>query len=122
MHANLDLFLAFELDAKVIHDEDKKDRTPLMAPQAGCDEALVVAIVVGEFPGLFQAVNAFVNLEIYPSVVGEGVEVVFIEKLLRYVGNFEADVFGSVEGCTQVEVGDVKAGKSPIRSRKNTVQ
>ncbi len=55
------VFFAFELDAKVIHDEVKKDRPPLVAPKAGCDEALVVAMlgeafseqVIREIPGLF---------------------------------------------------------------------
>jgi hypothetical protein len=59
------MFFALKLDADVINDEDKKDRTPLMAPQAGCDEALVGAMfheafgeqVVGELPSLFEAVE-----------------------------------------------------------------
>ena len=94
---------------------------PLMARQARHDKALVVAVcgetfgeqVVGKFPSFFEAVDAFVvYFEVHPSpVMCEGREVVFVHKLLGDVANFDPDIFGSVQWCAQVEVGDVKAGK-----------
>ena len=91
-----------------------------MAAHAGRDEALVVVAmcgeafgeqVVGEFPSLFEAVDDFVYFEVHPSMMCEGIEVVFVHKLLGGVTDFDPDVFGLVQWCAQVEVGDVKAGK-----------
>ena len=77
---------SLELDAEVIHDEDKKDRSPLVPPKAGCDETLVIAmfgeafgeLVVGQLSCLFKAVGAFVYFKIYPTVVCEESEVIFV--------------------------------------------
>ncbi len=65
-------------------------------------------------PNLFEAVDAFVNFEVYPSVMREGTEVGFINKLLGDVADLDPDVFGLVQRCAQVEVGDVKASKLSI--------
>ncbi len=69
-----------ELDAEVIHDEDEDYWAPGVWPEAGCDCTLVVSVftqsggeeVVGQFFGLFEAVDAlFVYLEVNPVTVAQ---------------------------------------------------
>ena len=52
--------------------------------------------VVGKFACLFEPVHALGELKIYPSVVYILIEIVFINDLLRDVGELDAGVLGPV--------------------------
>ncbi len=75
------MLLFTEFSAKVINDEDEHDRVPLVVPEAwshGCLEVSVQAEafgekIVGEFAGLFEAVDGFGDFKVYPTIVYEGV-------------------------------------------------
>ncbi len=75
------MLLFTELDAKVINDADEHDRAPFVAPEAWSCGGLEVAVraevvgekIVGKFAGLFEAVDGFGDLKVYPTIVGEGV-------------------------------------------------
>ena len=41
-------------------------------------------------------------------------EVVFVGELGWYVGKFDADILGAVERRSEVEIGDVEAGKAGL--------
>ena len=66
--------------------------------------------VVGKLTCLFQAIDAFGDFKIDPTIVCILGEVIFIDEFLGNVRQFYADVLWSVEWCSEVEVGDVKAG------------
>ena len=70
--------------------------------------------VVGQFSGLFEAVEAFVDLEVNPVAVCKSGEVIFINEFLRDVGKFDPDVFRSAKRRAEVEVFYVEAGKACI--------
>lgn len=53
---------AFKLDAEVINDEDKKYRPPLVLPQAGHDEALIVPVHAKAFNEGVMAIPACLRL------------------------------------------------------------
>ena len=118
-----------ELDSEVIHNEDEDYWAPGVPPEAGCDYALVVSVftqsggeeVVGQFSGLFEAVDAFVDLEVNPVAVRKSGEVIFITKFLRDVGKFDPDIFWLVKRRAEVEVFHVKAGKACIWRGDDTV-
>ena len=46
---------------------------------------------------LWKAVNAVVNLKVYPTVgINKVLQVVFVDKVLGYVGNLDAYIFQAV--------------------------
>ena len=47
--------------------------------------------------------NALGDFEVGPGVLGKIVQVVFINKLLRYVGNLDADILGPVHGSAKIK-------------------
>ena len=71
--------MAFDniLDAKVIHNEDKCDSLPVVAPQSRGGGAFIVAMlckvsgkeIIGKFARLFEF-NLFVYLEVDPNIGG----------------------------------------------------
>jgi hypothetical protein len=78
------------LNAEVIYDEDKDDRAPIVTPKAWGGSTLVVSVlgqscsqeVIGEFAGLFKAVDSFVYFEVDPVIDDKLGEVVFVNKFL----------------------------------------
>ena len=88
-------------DAKVINDEDKGDWAPLVSPEAWCEVALIVNVklepfkekVVGKFARLFETVDSFIDLEVYPSVVCILCEIVLVDDFLGDVAEFDSDIF-----------------------------
>ena len=65
---------------------------------------------------MFEAVDAFVDFEVNPTMMCEGSKVVFVNKFLWDVAEFDPDVFGAVQWRAQVEIGNVEAGKFPVWS------
>ena len=64
--------------------------------------------VIGKLASLGEAVDALPYFEVHPAVLDELVEVVFGDKLLRDVGQLDADVLVAVEGSIEIKVFDVK--------------
>ena len=72
----LEVGFARELDAKVVNDKTERDRSPHMAPEAGCVLALVVTLhgepslekLIREDTGLGKAVHTLVNRDVDPPV------------------------------------------------------
>jgi hypothetical protein len=124
------MFFPDVFDAEVIHDEDEYDWTPLVSPQARGGCTLEVPMfrqalseeVVGEFARLFETVDTFGDFEVYPAVVDVLHEVVFVDELLGYVFDADTRVFGAVQWCSQVIVGDVGTEEFGAWSRADTVE
>ena len=103
------VFLPDIFYAKVIHYEAKKDRLPLVAPQARSCWALKVPrfikspkkLCVGGDSSLWLAINALGDFKGSPAVLGELVQVVFVNKFLKYVVNIDADVLRPVHGSSE---------------------
>ena len=60
--------------------------------------------VIGKFASLEEAVDAFPDLEVYPTVFGKLVEVVFGNELLWDISQFDADVFVPFEGSVEIKI------------------
>ena len=111
------------LDAKVINNKDKDNGSPLVVPDAGCAVALRVAVlgqalgeeIIGKLAGLFQPIDPFGDLEVYPVIECKLSEVVLVDEFLGNLGEVDADIFGSIKGSAQVKVGEVIAGETGIR-------
>ena len=101
------------LDAKVINNKDKDNGMPFVVPESRCDVALGVSVVgkalgeeiVCQATCLFQSVDPFGDLEVYPIIERVLHEVVFVNKLLGDLGDVDADIFRAIKGSAQVEVG-----------------
>ena len=111
------------VDAKVIHDEYKDDGSPFVVPEAWGGVALKVAVlgqtlseeIIDKLAGLFQPIDSFGDLEVYPVIERKLSEVVLINEFLGNLGEVDVDIFGSIEGSAQVKVGEVVAGETGIR-------
>ena len=100
-------------DSKVIHNKDKNDGSPFVTPEARCSGALVVAMggesfgeeVIGQFASLFEAIDAFCDLEVNPVIEGILGEIVLINEFLWDVRYVDADIFWTIKRCAKIEVG-----------------
>ena len=110
------------LDAKVIHNEYKDDGSPFVVPEAWDGVALIVFVlgqtlseeIIGKLAGLFQPIDPFGDLEVYPVIEHKLSEVVLVDEFLGNLGEVDADIFGSIKGIAQVKVGEVIAGEMGI--------
>ena len=92
------------LDAKIIYDEYKDDGSPFVAPEAWGGVALKVAMlgqmlseeIIGKLAGLFQPIDPFGDLEVYPVIECKLSEVVLVDEFLWYVGDLDFDVLWAV--------------------------
>ncbi len=71
--------------------------------------------VIGELACLFEPVDTVGNLEVNPTIVCVLGQIVFIDELLRDVGESNTNVFWSVKRCAKIEVGDIVACKARLR-------
>ena len=118
------------LEAEVVNDEDKDEWSPIVAPESRCDGTLVVTVfgksrgeeVIGELSGLLEAVDAFVNFEVDPTIVCVFGEVVLVDEFLWDIGESDADVFRMVERRAEIEVGDVKATHACLGGGEDIVE
>ena len=124
------MVVANVLDSKVIHDEHKNDGSPFVVPEARHSGALVVAVggksfgeeVIGQFASLFEAIDAFCDLEVNPVVEGILGEIVLINEFLWDVRYVDADIFWTIERCAQIKVGEVVAGKACLWGRESAIE
>ncbi len=102
----------------VIHVKAENYAAPDMTPEARSVLALVITPfgqslfeeLVGNDAGLGEAIHAFTNLDIDPSVIVDQVpEVVFFDDLVRDEFESEAHVFRIIHWRVEVEVGQVNA-------------
>ena len=71
---------------------------------------------------MFEAIDTFGDFEVYPAVVDVLHKVVFVDELLRYVFDADTRVFGSVQRCSQVVVGDIGTEEFGAWSRADAVE
>ena len=93
------------INAKVVNNQANHYWAPSVSPEPRCEGALVVVV---DFDALFyeglcqssrlwQAINAVANLKVNPTVGIDGfLQVVFVDKVLGYVGEFDAYIFRAV--------------------------
>ena len=113
MEQMVGMMAPYVLYAKVIHNKYKDDGLPFVAPEAGCDVTLRVAMlgqalseeVIGKLTSLFQSVDSFGDLKVHPIIEHELHEVIFIDELLGDLGDVDSDVFRAIKGSAQVKVG-----------------
>ena len=68
-----------------------------------------------------EAVDASADFEVDPVVVNVLHEVVFINEVLRDVGELDFDVFRTIQRGAEIEVGDVEGAELGAFAGKNTV-
>ena len=103
------------LYTKIINYQNELDRTPLVSPETWSGGGMIVASgvqtlfeeTVSEDSGLGQAINAATNFEINPAVVSEGEQIIFVNELVRNIGELDADVFGMIERSCEIEGFDI---------------
>jgi len=109
---------------EIVDDEAENYIMPDVTPEAPCVLALVVTPfgqslfeeLVGDDAGLGEAVHAFSNFDIDPSVVVDQVpDVVFDDDLVRDDLESEAHVFRIGHRSVEVEVGQVNAEEHGAR-------
>ena len=70
---------------------------------------------------MWEAVDASANFEVDPVVVNVLHEVVFINEVLRDVGELDFDVFRTIQRGAEIEVGDVEGAELGAFTGENTV-
>ena len=71
---------------------------------------------------MWEAVDASANFEVDPVIVNMLHEVVFIDEVLRDVGELDFDVFRVVQRSAEIEVRDVEGAElGTFAGEKNTV-
>ena len=72
---------------------------------------------------MWQTVNAVANLKVNPTVgIDKFLWVVFVDKVLGYVGELDAYIFWAVQGGLEIEVIDVKSYKFCTFAEKDDVE
>ena len=88
-------------DTKVIKEQAKHNRAPLVAPQARGGGSLVVAVLLGAFfeenfgqgPILWETINAVADIEVNPAIGVDVVhELIIVDKVLGGIAQFDAEV------------------------------
>ena len=59
--------------------------------------------IVGDISILYNAIDTFLNFKIYPPVLCEISEVVFVDEFFRGVGEAETCIFTTIERSAQVK-------------------
>ena len=77
--------------------------------------------IVGKISRLGKAIDTFPNFEIDPPVLCKIMEVVFVDKLFKDVGEADKCIFTTVERSDQVKAFYVKGDKLGDSSREKTV-
>ncbi len=70
--------------------------------QSLCDK------IIGKFPGLLEAVDAFGDFEVHPTVVDVLFKVVLVNEFLWDLADTNADIFWAIEQRFEVEVGKIR--------------
>ncbi len=69
-----------------------------------------------------KAITALSNLEVYPAIAVATSEVVFLDELLRDVGELDANIFGIGHGSIKVEVLKVNGAEPCALPGEDTVE
>jgi hypothetical protein len=117
------------LYTKIINYQDELDRTPLVTPETWSGGVMIVASgvqtlfeeTVSEDSGLGQAINAATNFEKNPAVVCEGEKIIFVDELVRNIGELNVDVFGMIERSCEIEVFDIVTDEFCTGAREDAV-
>jgi hypothetical protein len=120
--------IANVLNGKVVKDECKHDRAPLMAPETGGGGCLVVikfgnAVseeVVSKNSCLGETIHATAHFEVDPGVTGKLDELVLFNKFLGDVCKLDADVLWPAKRGVEIKVLEVHGGKPSITLGENT--
>ena len=88
------------LYTKKINNEDEEDGAPCVVPKSRGGVSLVVPRcveasfedLVGAHISLGQGIDAFTNIEVYPSAKGVLQQIIFLDKLLQDVGEFDVSL------------------------------
>ncbi len=117
------------LDGKVVDDECKHDRVPLVVPETGGGGCLAVVKfgkavleeVVGKDACLGETLHATAHFEVDPRVTGKLVEPVLVDEFLGDVHKLDAGVLWPVKRGVEIEVLEVHGGKPSVTLGENTV-
>ena len=93
------------LNVKVINEQAKHDWEPSVLPEPRCEGEMVVVVNLlalfyedlCQSSRLGQAINAVANMKVNPTFgINEVLQVVFVDKFLGCVGNFDVDILQGV--------------------------
>ena len=109
------IFIAFHFDTKIIDDQCKVDRLPLVAPQSWGKFAWIVSMCaepfwnqfIGDQAGLRQYVHSTDDFYIHLSFVRNRVDLILLNDFRREKAELESHVFRSFHWCYKVEILDV---------------
>ncbi len=121
--------IANVLNGKVVDNECKHDRVPLVTPDTGVGGCIIVVEfgkvvseeVVSMDACLGETVHATAHFEVDPGVTGKLVELVLVNEFLGNVSKLDADVLWPVEGGVEIEILEVHGGKPSITLGEKTV-
>jgi hypothetical protein len=121
--------IANVFNGKVINDECKHDRVPLVAPETGGGGCLIVVEfvkavseeIVSKDACLGETLHATTHFEVDLGVTGKLIEFVLVNEFLGDVRKLDADVLWLVERGVETEVLEVHDGKPSIMLGENTV-
>ncbi len=110
--------IANVLNGKVVNNECKHDRVPLVTPETrggGCLVAVkfskvVLEEIVHKDACLGETVHATAHFEVDPGVMDKLVELVSINEFLGDVSKLDADVLWLVKGGVEIEVLEIHGG------------
>ena len=77
---------------------------------------------LGLAPNPPNNIDSFGDLEVYPTIMDEGMKVVFRDEFSWDVREFDPDVFWTIERRAQIKVLDVETGKFCAGSGEDTVE
>ena len=106
------VFLVNIFSTKFVHYEVESGGSTFVVPEAVGGEFVIVSCsvelfgeeIVGKLSRLGKAIDTFPNFEMYPPVLCEIMEVVFVDELLRYFSEADTCIFMTIEINYQVKV------------------
>ena len=70
---------------------------------------------------MLEAVDAFCNFEVYPSIVDVGHKIIFFDEFLRNHVDLDADILRTVQRRVKIEVVDIRSEEFGLWSGADTV-
>jgi hypothetical protein len=106
------MFNADVFDTKVIHDEEKLEWMPFMAPKSWHGSSFVEALsnevqseqVIGKDANLGKSVTALANFNVDPAISISAREIVFLDERIRDVRELDANIFWIRHRSVQIEI------------------
>ena len=122
--------LAIIFGTEVVGGEDELNPAPLVTPETRSGGGLVLVVcfkafaeeIFSKFYRLREAVDTLAYFEVNPTITTVFGEVVFIDKVLGNVNEFDSDVLRAVKRSFKVKIGYVEAGKPGAWSQQDTVE